>query len=220
MGCGERDPRHVRRLRFRSGVRRRAEVPRDAASAGRSGEQQPAARLHRPQHPGDAEVLLTGPLRSLMFVPSHRERMVERALATPELDVAILDLEDGVPNPEKEAGRARLRAVLASGGMPRPARFVRVNGAASGQLNADLDAVVRQGLDGLVLPKVDGVAELAEALRVVGERERVAGLAPLPIVVSIESARGLLAAAALAAEPRATALLFGAEDFALDLALP
>jgi len=40
-------------------------------------------------------------LRSLMFVPAHRPRMVERALGLGEfapttLDVAILDLEDGV----------------------------------------------------------------------------------------------------------------------------
>ena len=51
-------------------------------------------------------------------------------------------------------------------------------------------------------------------------REREAGVAAVALLVSIESARGLLAAPALAAEPRVTGLLFGAEDFALDLGLP
>ena len=45
---GERLPRHARRLRLRRGVRRRAQVPRDAALLGRAGLEQPRARLPRP----------------------------------------------------------------------------------------------------------------------------------------------------------------------------
>ena len=52
-------------------------------------------------------------LRSLMFVPGHRPRMVQRALGLGEfapsaLDVAILDLEDGVPPDEKDRARAAI----------------------------------------------------------------------------------------------------------------
>ena len=160
-------------------------------------------------------------LRSLMFVPSHQERMVDRALGTAELDVAILDLEDGVPSAERPAGRARLAKLLESRPtMPGPARYVRVNAPNTNDLVADLDAVVRAGLDGVVLPKVDSTDDLRAAVAALQAREREAGVAAVALLVSIESARGLLAAPALAAEPRVTGLLFGAEDFALDLGLP
>ncbi|TMF23063.1 MAG: CoA ester lyase [Chloroflexi bacterium] len=160
-------------------------------------------------------------LRSLMFVPSHQERMVDRALGTAELDVAILDLEDGVPYAERAGGRARLATLLESRPtMPGPARYVRVNAPNTNDLVADLDAVVRAGLDGVVLPKVDSTDDLRAAVAALQAREREAGVAAVALLVSIESARGLLAAPALAAEPRVTGLLFGAEDFALDLGLP
>jgi len=66
-------------------------------------------------------------LRSLMFVPGHRPRMVQRALGVGEfvpsaLDVAILDLEDGVPPDEKDRARAAIAAAL---GLPSTARAPR-----------------------------------------------------------------------------------------------
>ena len=38
-------------------------------------------------------------MRSLLFVPAHRESMVARARSS-EADVVVLDLEDGVPPAE------------------------------------------------------------------------------------------------------------------------
>jgi citrate lyase subunit beta/citryl-CoA lyase len=57
----------------------------------------------------------------------------------------------------------------------------------------------------------------------VAERETAAGLAAGSVryIVAIESPRGLLNAAAIAtASPRVAALMFGAEDFGLELGLP
>ena len=167
-------------------------------------------------------------LRSLMFVPGHRARMVQRALglgefASSALDVAILDLEDGVPPDEKDRARAALASAL---GLPSdgrgPARYVRVN-AALGARDADLAAVLRAGLDGIVAPKIDHPDEVASLAQDLDEREDAAGMTrgSIRIVPSIESARGLLAAHAIAASSdRVIALLFGAEDFARDLGLP
>jgi len=168
------------------------------------------------------------PLRSLMFVPGHRPRMVQRALGLGEfapsaLDVAILDLEDGVPPDEKDRARAAIAAVLAqSSSAGGPARYVRVNRDA-GARDADLAAVLRAGLDGIVAPKIDEPAEVERLSRDLDEREDAAGIArgSIRIVPSIESARGLLHAPAVAASSdRVIALLFGAEDFARDLGLP
>lgn len=167
-------------------------------------------------------------LRSLMFVPANRPRMVERALGLGEfrpsaLDVAILDLEDGVPPEEKESARAALGAVLAAasdgGG---PARYVRVN-RDQAMRDSDLAAAVRRGLDGVVAPKVDDPGELTRLARALDGREDAAGMArgSIRVIASIESARGLLEAHAIAASSdRVVALLFGAEDFARDLGLP
>jgi citrate lyase subunit beta/citryl-CoA lyase len=167
-------------------------------------------------------------LRSLMFVPGHRPRMVQRALGLGEftptaLDVAILDLEDGVPPDEKDRARAAIASVL---GVPSngegPARYVRVNRDPQAR-NADLAAVLRPGLDGIVAPKVDHADEVASIARDLDQREDAAGMArgSVRVIASIESARGLLEAPAIAGSAeRVIALIFGAEDFARDLSLP
>ena len=166
--------------------------------------------------------------RSHMFVPGHRPRMVQRALGSGDfaptaLDVAILDLEDGVPPDEKDRARASIAAVLRhpsdAGG---PARYVRVN-RDPGARDADLAAVLRPGLDGIVVPKIDHPDEVTSLTRDLDEREDAAGLerGSVRVVASIESARGLLEAYPIAAcADRVIALLFGAEDFARDLSLP
>jgi len=167
-------------------------------------------------------------LRSLMFVPAHRPRMVERALGQGEfepsaLDVAILDLEDGVPADEKDRARAAVAAVLAlPAGDAGPARYVRVNSDLEAR-DVDLVAAVRPGVDGIVAPKIDHADEVASLARDLDEREDGMGFArgSIRIIASIESARGLLEAHAIAAcSDRVVALLFGAEDFARDLSLP
>jgi citrate lyase subunit beta/citryl-CoA lyase len=166
-------------------------------------------------------------LRSLMFVPGHQARMVQRALGLGEftptaLDVAILDLEDGVPSSEKDRARAALAAVL---GRPSngdgPSRYVRINRDRAAR-DADLVAALRVGLEGIVAPKIDSPDEIAELSRELDEREDAAGLTrgAIRVIASIESARGLLDARAIASADRVIALLFGAEDFARDLALP
>jgi citrate lyase subunit beta/citryl-CoA lyase len=167
-------------------------------------------------------------LRSLMFVPGHRPRMVQRALGLGEfapigLDVAILDLEDGVPPDEKDHARAAIASVLAArSNGDSPARYVRVN-KDPGARDADLAAVLRAGLDGIVAAKIDDPDEIIGLSRDLDEREEAAGLAhgSIRVMPSIESARGLIEAHAIAAATdRVVALLFGAEDFARDLGLP
>ena len=167
-------------------------------------------------------------LRSLMFVPAHRPRMVERALGQGEfapsaLDVAILDLEDGVPADEKDHARAAVAAVLALPSLELdPARYVRVNSDVQAR-DMDLVAAMRPGLAGIVAPKIDQADEVVKLARELDEREGGAGVTrgSIRIIPSIESARGLLEAHAIATcSDRVVALLFGSEDFARDLSLP
>ena len=169
------------------------------------------------------------PVRSLMFVPAHRERMVERALGLAEfgasgLDVAILDLEDGVPPAAKEEARRRITDVLArasrDGG---PRRFARIRRALSDEGDGDLEAVVRPGLAGIMAPKVrrpDEVAWIAERLDTLEQSAKVPH-GTVRIIPSIESAAALIEGPRIAkASDRVAGLAFGSEDFALDLGLP
>jgi len=167
-------------------------------------------------------------MRSIMFVPAHRERMVQRALGLGEfastgLDVAILDLEDGVPPASKDDARRVVADTLARPSRDGPLRFVRIQRGLSDGGEADLDAVVRAGLDGIVAPKVRRAEEIAWLADELEARERRTDVAPgtIRIIASIESAAALVDAPRIAASsPRVIGLTFGSEDFALDLGLP
>ena len=83
-------------------------------------------------------------LRSWMFVPGHRQRMIDKALSL-DADAIMLDIEDGVAPNEKDAARKNIADSLgrdkASG---TPARYVRINAIGHARMDADLDAVVRR----------------------------------------------------------------------------
>ena len=169
------------------------------------------------------------PMRSLMFVPGHRERMVGRALglgefASSALDVAVLDLEDGVPPASKEEARRLVADVLARPQVNAgPLRYVRIRRALRDDCAADLDAVVRPGLGGIMAPKVAGPDEVEWLSGELDARERDAKIphGTIRIIPSIESAAALIDAPRIArAADRVIGLAFGSEDFALDLGLP
>ena len=60
--------------------------------------------------------------RSLMFVPGQREKMVVKASGLTSLDLAMFDIEDGVPPGEKDAARSLLAATLPLVRSSRPRR--------------------------------------------------------------------------------------------------
>ena len=159
-------------------------------------------------------------MRSWLFVPGHRQRMIDKAPGLPA-DVLIYDLEDGVPEAGKDAARRQVAAALgATSGCP--ARYVRVHPSGSSELDADLDAVARPGLQGLVLPKVQGTEDVLQLCGRLDRNEASTGLriGGVRLLATIESAAGLAQAPAIASStPRLVGLMFGAEDFALDLGL-
>jgi citrate lyase subunit beta/citryl-CoA lyase len=164
------------------------------------------------------------PLRSWLYAPGNNPKLLERAPRT-EADAVIFDLEDSVPAAEKVRARQLVsEAVARHAGVAGPAIFVRVNHPETGLTEAEVMAVVRPGLSGLRLPKI----ESARTVRLVAEWvERAEAEHGLPagsvvLVLGIESAVGVWRAEELAdAHPRVLALAFGAVDFARDInALP
>ncbi|HTP96395.1 MAG TPA: aldolase/citrate lyase family protein [Burkholderiales bacterium] len=146
--------------------------------------------------------------RSYLFVPGDRPERFAKALAS-AADAVVVDLEDAVAPPAKAAARDAVAALLAAG-QAAERIVVRINDEATPWFDADL-ALLRDGRARTVmLPK----AERAETIARV--RAACPGIAVLPLV---ESARGVLAAEALAAADGVQRLVFGTIDYALDMDL-
>lgn len=167
--------------------------------------------------------------RSWMFVPGNRQKMINKALDL-NVDAIMLDIEDGVSPAEKDAARREIAAALdqvqarsGQGSAAGPARYVRINAIGHERMNADLDAVVRPGLEGLVLPKVETPDQVKLVDSILTRREPGLKIAAggVRLLVAVESPGGLINALAIAsASPRVIGLMFGAEDFGKELGLP
>lgn len=102
-------------------------------------------------------------LRSLLFVPGDRPERMEKAAGV-GADVLILDLEDSVAAGAKAAARAAVREFveMRSGDATL---FVRVNPLDSDYIAGDLAAIDGTAVRGVVLPKAEGRASVAELRR-------------------------------------------------------
>jgi len=157
--------------------------------------------------------------RTLLFAPGNHARRVEKAL-TLDADCVILDLEDAVAVAEKEATREVVVTALQH--PRRAAGYVRVNAYDTPFCYGDLKAVVRAGVDGIVLPKVEFASQLQSVDWLVTQIERERGLREggIDIIPIIETGRGLDAVEAITrAGTRARRLSFGAGDFTLDMGM-
>lgn len=148
--------------------------------------------------------------------------MIEKAVGL-NADAIMLDIEDGVAPSEKDTARRLIAEALGRDRLPQsPARFVRINAIGHARMDADLEAVLRPGLDGLVLPKVETREEVLKIEAILDEREPKLKMRPgaVRLLIAIESPRGLLNAPAIAGcSLRVAGLMFGAEDFGRELGL-
>ena len=169
-------------------------------------------------------------MRSWMFVPGNRQRMIEKSLGV-SVDAIMMDIEDGVAPAEKDSARQQIAACLdqvatrlkTEKQLRTPARYVRINAVGHERSRDDLAVVVRQGLQGLVLPKVETPEQVKSVADLLDRREPEVGLArgSVRLLCALESPKGLFNAYAIAtASPRVIGLLFGAEDFSRELSLP
>jgi citrate lyase subunit beta / citryl-CoA lyase len=159
-------------------------------------------------------------LRSLLFVPGDSERKFAKA-RTCGADALILDLEDSVAPTQKAAARAHVSRLLDEGGPRDWSFFVRVNALDTGLTLDDLAAIVKPGLDALLIPKAEGGEDIARFGYYLDALETKAGM-PLGSVklsvVATETAKAMFNLASYApAHPRLAALTWGGEDLAAAL---
>ena len=167
--------------------------------------------------PHTTSATLSGALaaaRSFLFVPATRPERFAKALAS-GADAVIIDLEDAVAIGDKSQARGQLaNAFAAISAQDRKRLMVRINASGTPWQEDDLglvQALVAQGLAGVVVPKAESVAALQRVAAAVGP---MCALVPL-----IESVAGLDQVDALAGAPQVLRLAFGHLDFQADLGL-
>jgi citrate lyase subunit beta/citryl-CoA lyase len=139
--------------------------------------------------------------------------MMEKA-ATSGADAVVFDLEDAVRPEHRPVARETLVDVLGSVDFGTTEVCTRVNGLATDEWAADLDAAVAAGVDTVSLPMVESSTEVERAVD--GLRARTDD--PPEVVVLLESPRGVFGgrevAETCARLPEVTALTFGIGDYA------
>ena len=166
---------------------------------------------------------MPSPLRTLLFAPGNRPRML-RKVGQCGADAVILDLEDAVPISEKEATRQAVREAV--GAIDTCPVYVRINplvataGFSQPIGEADLAAIVRPGLAGIILPKVESPDDLRRTDTLLQGLETQHGLAPgsVDVIPIVETALAVQRAYDIAASgTRVKRLAFGAGDFTRDI---
>jgi citrate lyase subunit beta / citryl-CoA lyase len=129
-------------------------------------------------------------LRSFLFVPGTRTNLMPKALAT-GADAIILDLEDSVPQAEKEEARTLVAAELARS--PERLTFLRINNPRLGNLGKDLATLAPHSAQAVMVPKVEGARDIEEIDARLAAHELDVGLEvdAISILVVIESSMGL-----------------------------
>ena len=159
-------------------------------------------------------------LRSLLFVPGDSERKFAKARGCGS-DALILDLEDSVAPSRKPAAQTIVGRLIEDQAARDWALFVRINALDTGLTLDDLCAVVKPGLDALLIPKANGAAEVDLIAHYLDALEAKAGMVPGSVklgIVATETAKAMFALGSYApAHPRLVGLTWGAEDLSAEL---
>ena len=160
---------------------------------------------------------MTQLFRSLIFVPGNNPRFLEKAKKL-QADIVCFDLEDSVPDNEKTNARKLIKTALKSRKSYESSIFVRTNSPLSGKIPADLKEIVRKGIDGIVIPKVNNAKELKKIEKTISGLEKTRKLKPIQLIPSIESAEGVVNTYQIASSSkRVVAVVFGVFDLLNDI---
>ncbi|MFN3945437.1 MAG: HpcH/HpaI aldolase/citrate lyase family protein [Allosphingosinicella sp.] len=145
-------------------------------------------------------------LRSLLFVPGDRPDRMEKALGL-GADALILDLEDAVAAERKAEARRQVAAFVAAN--PAAHLWVRINPLDGSDCDRDLDAVLSARPDGIVLPKAEGGASVAELVKRLTQRGNVTAQV---LAIATETPAAIFQLGSYGGAKRLAGLTWGAED--------
>jgi citrate lyase subunit beta/citryl-CoA lyase len=121
------------------------------------------------------------PVRTVLFCAADDREAVEHGYYRSGADSIVIDMEEPrtpFPESERERARVQVRAFMDSltGEPPHPLIFVRVQSPRSGQALKDLRAAMSPHMHGILVPKVDGPADIAAADALLAATELEFGL--------------------------------------------
>src|SRR5690606_9026626 len=159
-------------------------------------------------------------LRSLMFVPSHNEKLMTSA-AKSDADVLLLDIEDSVqPFSNKQVARDTIIDYVSNGRFADKIIFPRVNDRESGELLKDIMQLTIEGVYGFMYPKSKRGEDIYffDKLLETVEYEKNIPVGTFKIIALIETASAVINVQEICtASNRVIAVAYGSEDFITDL---
>ncbi|NUT01041.1 MAG: CoA ester lyase [Sphingomonas sp.] len=145
--------------------------------------------------------------RSWLFVPADSEKKIAKAIDS-EADAVIFDLEDSVAPAQKAAARQILKDLGKRSGGPQ--WWVRINPLRTDEHRKDLEVLGSADIHGVVLPKAEGGADIAELAHRTGN---------IPIHAIVTETAASLFGMLSYRDPKSTlaAMSWGAEDLSAAL---
>ena len=145
--------------------------------------------------------------RSWLFVPADSEKKIGKAIET-EADAIIFDLEDSVAPQQKAAARQILKGLGKRSGGPQ--WWLRINPLRTDEHRKDLEMLGIAGIHGVVLPKAESGADIAELAHRTGN---------IPIHAIVTETPASLFGMLSYRDPKTTlaAMSWGAEDLSAAL---
>ena len=153
--------------------------------------------------------------RALLYMPGDDRHKIEKAL-TLGVDCICMDMEDGVAVNKKAQARSTIAAALQELDFGSSEKLARINAVGSGLEKEDIQAVLPYRPDGIVIPKMEELAQIQWASDILEAAELKHGwpVGSIRLLVDVETAKGILNLKEIASHPRLDALIFGGEDFA------
>lgn len=159
--------------------------------------------------------------RSLLYLPAHKEHLVENALKS-GADMLALDLEDSCqPFENKQLGRDTIIKFLKAGLLEGHKVFPRVNDRESGELLKDIYQLTLLGITGFIYPKctcgqdIYFIGKLLETIEY--EKRLPVGYFKLIPLIETTGAVANINDVCESCPERIIAVGFGAEDYMSDL---
>ena len=157
--------------------------------------------------------------RSMLFVPGSNAAMLSNSFIYKQ-DSIMFDLEDAVALKEKDSARLLVAHALQHPLYKEIETVVRVNPLDSEFGVADLNAVVRAGVDVVRMPKTETAQDVIDMDREITEIEKACGreVGSTKMLAAIESPLGITQANQIAtASKRLIGIALGAEDYVRNL---
>ena len=154
------------------------------------------------------------PRRSALYMPGANDKALEKAKTLPT-DAIIFDTEDSVAPDMKEAAREKVAAAVASGEYGNRELTIRVNSLETQWSADDLRSAAAAGPSGIVVPKINSAADVAEVERIIeaaGVPDHTRIWAMLETPAAIENALEIATSS-----ERLEVLIMGTNDLAKEL---